>query len=152
MFMLGEGSTYDQTWQINNLIWTIAEPGTILICACMPVLWPMVRRAVRLPSGPTRIEGKPGTTVVLPRGWRRQRQGATAAAASKDGSEGMDPNNYDLKLLHDVTTSELDRGARRDDYLFLGPIRYQVVQDPKLGFSNTGLAWDASRGSPARAI
>ena len=37
----------DNTWaSIQLMSWTIAEPGTILICACMPALWPMFLRYV----------------------------------------------------------------------------------------------------------
>ena len=37
----------DTTWaSIQLMAWTVAEPGSILICACMPALWPMVLRMV----------------------------------------------------------------------------------------------------------
>lgn len=33
----------DATWaSIQLMSWTVAEPGVILICACMPALWPLV--------------------------------------------------------------------------------------------------------------
>lgn len=169
MFMLGDMSTSDQTWQMNNLIWTIAEPGSILVCACLPVLWPMVRRALRLPSEPTRIEGKPGTTVLLPRGWWRP--GTTSASSpprkarkwdeeggggdqAAEGGGYHDARDYDLKLVHGVAAPEVevDRRADHHDHLYLGPIRYQVKQDPRMGVPNTRSLWDASRGSPARAV
>ena len=35
----------DKTWaSIQLMSWTVAEPGVILICACMPALWPLLRR------------------------------------------------------------------------------------------------------------
>lgn len=170
MFMLGDMSTSDQTWQMNNLIWTIAEPGSILVCACLPVLWPMIRRTLRLPSEPTRIEGKPGTTVLLPRGWWRS-GGAPLPPPppppprrrkwdqeGPDQAEGPwwyhDARDYDLKLLHGVAAPEVevDRRTEHHDHLYLGPIRYQVKQDPRMGVPNTKSTWDASRGGPARAV
>lgn len=168
MFMLGDMSTSDQTWQMNNLIWTIAEPGSILLCACLPVLWPMIRRALRQPAEPTRIEGKPGTTVLLPRGWWRPGRSPPSAPPPKDlegsgcqtggagGGEGYyhDGRDYDLRLLHGVSAPEVevDRRAEHHDHLYLGPIRYQVKQDPRMGVPNTKFTWDASRGGPARAV
>ncbi|KAF3762720.1 hypothetical protein M406DRAFT_323664 [Cryphonectria parasitica EP155] len=140
MFMLTSNS--DQTWQVNNLIWTVAEPGSIFICACVPVLWPMVRRIFSLPSEPTRIEGKQGTTVLLPRGvwsWRRATPPPT-------------PNNYDLELLHGVEAPEGEKKTQMHDHLYLGPIRYQIKQDPRLGAGRPEFHWDASRASPARAV
>lgn len=36
----------DNTWaSIQLMSWTLAEPGVILICACAPALWPLIRRA-----------------------------------------------------------------------------------------------------------
>jgi hypothetical protein len=35
----------DATWASTQLMpWTLAEPGVIFICACLPALWPMVLR------------------------------------------------------------------------------------------------------------
>lgn len=170
MFVLGDAFTSDQTWQVDSLIWTIAEPGSILVCACLPVLWPMLRRVAQMPSEPTRIEGKPGTTVLLPRGgggwrrtppppppphpgkrWRKHGSGESDGEAEAEGGY-YDANNYDLELLHGVAASEVDRRAEHHDHLYLGPIRYQIRQDPLLGRPNTKFTWDASRGSPTRPI
>jgi hypothetical protein len=33
----------DATWASTQLMpWTLAEPGVIFICACLPALWPMI--------------------------------------------------------------------------------------------------------------
>ncbi|KAK3945719.1 putative integral membrane protein [Diplogelasinospora grovesii] len=49
----------DNTWaSIQLMAWTLAEPGVILICACMPSLWPMIVRCV--PSIKGTIRGKSG--------------------------------------------------------------------------------------------
>ncbi|KAK3316402.1 hypothetical protein B0H66DRAFT_604697 [Apodospora peruviana] len=35
----------DKTWaSIQLMAWTVAEPGVILICACLPALWPLLQR------------------------------------------------------------------------------------------------------------
>lgn len=155
MFMLRNDSQSDQTWQISNLIWTVAEPGSIFICACLPVLWPLMRRMANLPSEPHHIEGKPGTTVILPRGWQRQRVDGPwpVGKGGVDGKKSVvGAAEYELELLHGVTASEVDQRTTHHDHLYLGPIRYQVKQDPKFGVPKTEFVWDASRGGPARAV
>lgn len=35
----------DNTWaSVQLMSWTLAEPGIILICACVPSIWPILRR------------------------------------------------------------------------------------------------------------
>lgn len=35
----------DRTWaSVQLLSWTVAEPGVILICACLPATWPLLRQ------------------------------------------------------------------------------------------------------------
>lgn len=39
----------DDNWaSIQLMSWTCAEPGVIFICACMPSLWPLIRKTFRL--------------------------------------------------------------------------------------------------------
>lgn len=48
----------DNTWNSVQLMsWACAEAGMIFVCACLPSLWPLIRKSFRLKSKPSNNAG-----------------------------------------------------------------------------------------------
>lgn len=45
----------DNTWvSVQLMSWACAEPGIIFVCACLPALWPLIRKSLSLRSRPSK--------------------------------------------------------------------------------------------------
>ena len=120
----------DSTWTgVQLMIWTTAEPGVLIICACLPTIWPLF---VRFVLGPLQLRSKtqagsnpsnnPESKTPAP--WTAGRNRARVTTSGEDfiplrnvddqwveceapgsagkGSPGARPDNG-ISVKHDVT-------------------------------------------------
>ncbi|KAI1073844.1 hypothetical protein F5B20DRAFT_478444 [Whalleya microplaca] len=91
----------DTTWvSIPLMSWTIAEPGVIFICACMPSLWPFI---VGLVPGVGSLRNRSGNGTAPSKGIQSKRRG-DAGVWGGDG-RGLVSGTNDFIPLHDVEES-----------------------------------------------
>ncbi|KAI1374031.1 integral membrane protein [Hypoxylon crocopeplum] len=65
---------YDSTWTSIQLVsWTAAEPSVILVCACLPALWPLI---IRLMSGVTKLYSRSSRGGEIPENTRPRQYGS----------------------------------------------------------------------------
>ncbi|CAJ2509530.1 Uu.00g145560.m01.CDS01 [Anthostomella pinea] len=88
----------DPTWaSIQLMSWTLAEPGVIFICACMPSLWPMLPEIPCLGS----VFNRSGNSTSSRSRVLESKPGAIAGAW--DGQpRGLGPHNDNFIPLDDV--------------------------------------------------
>ncbi|KAI1142681.1 hypothetical protein F5Y05DRAFT_126815 [Hypoxylon sp. FL0543] len=88
----------DNTWaSIELMSWTLAETGVILICACLPALWPLFLRVV---SGVGTLRSKTGKSTALSGTGESKQYGGLGPRSGH--SRGLQATDDDFIPLNDI--------------------------------------------------
>lgn len=95
----------DNTWvSVQLMSWACAEPGIIFVCACLPALWPAIRKSLSLR---TRHSKNTGSDEVQ---WK-QSEGRGPQIWSEHGqSRSIFRGNHDFITLGDMAPDQKQRG------------------------------------------
>lgn len=133
-FKLNELS--DNTWNSVQLMsWACAEAGMIFVCACLPSLWPLIRKSFRLKSKPSNNAGagywEPKQSNKGPQVWSEHGTGRALFGGQTHfiplEDRGVEAYGHSGKLSSQASSTYIYPGPRAEETGI--SVRHDITQE-----------------------